>query len=110
MLLSGAKTFLKSLNPWQMLLLGLAIFTAIQHFELVHQRHVSAAYAKQRDAYKAQLEAITTANNEQKVVTREKIKVVVQKQTIADSQAKKVEQAPPAPNCRTKPEILSADL
>jgi hypothetical protein len=59
---------------------------------------------------KAELKRVSDAKNVQKRETKERIKVVERVIRDADGRARTVEQAPPAPECRTKPEILQADL
>jgi hypothetical protein len=73
------------------------------------KRH-SAKLQAQVVSLSAELQKISVRKNEQKSITDEHIKVVVKRIADADQRAKKVEQAPPAPNCQTKPEVMGADL
>jgi hypothetical protein len=57
-----------------------------------------------------QLQRISDARQSQKQTTAEKIKVVTRTLHDADERAQAVEKAPPAANCRTKPEVMGADL
>ena len=107
---TGVITFLGRLNPWQLALLALGIFAVVQHFELAHSRKDAAAYLKQRDAYKAQLDSISSKRNEQKIQTETRIVSVREKIKEADGRADKVESAPLPGGCRTPPEISQADL
>jgi len=70
----------------------------------IHKWHVHS------DLLNAQLQATTTAKDNQKVITRDRIKVVTKTVHDADQRAKVVENAPAAPACKTKPEVLQADL
>jgi hypothetical protein len=63
-----------------------------------------------RDDYKHQLDSISTKRNEQAVQRKTRIVSVIKTVHDADERAKVVEQAPPAKDCRTKPEVLGADL
>jgi hypothetical protein len=75
--------------------------------KLKDQLHTAIAA---RDDYKRQLDSISTKRNEQAVQTKTRIASVIKTIHDADERAKVVEQAPSAPGCRTKPEILGADL
>lgn len=57
-----------------------------------------------------QLQRISDARNAQKQTTTEKIKVVTRTIRDADERARVVEKAPPAKDCKTKAEIMGADL
>jgi hypothetical protein len=63
-----------------------------------------------RDDYKHQLDSISTKRNEQAVQTKTRIVSVIKTIHDADERAKVVEQAAPAKDCKTKPEVLQADL
>jgi hypothetical protein len=58
----------------------------------------------------AELKRISDARRSQKSTTQEKIRVATKIIHDADSRAKVVEQAPPAVDCHTKPEVMGADL
>lgn len=53
---------------------------------------------------------ISTEKNEQREETGRNIKEAETIRDKADGEARKIEQAPTAPNCATPPEILGADL
>jgi hypothetical protein len=57
-----------------------------------------------------QLQRISDARQSQKQITAEKIKVVTRTLHDADERARAVEKAPPAADCKTKPEVLNADI
>jgi hypothetical protein len=65
---------------------------------------------KQAVGLSAKLEALSTAKNEQQIVTRDNIKVVTKLVHDADGKAKAVEQAPVPGGCVTKPEVMNADI
>ena len=102
--------WLSSLTLWQLVSLGLAIILIIQHFQLLDARHDRDAWRKQYNAEHAKLQAISSKRNEQKAETTERIKVVLQKQRSADSEARKIEQAPLPGQCRTPQQVLDADI
>lgn len=102
---------------WQLVCLALGCVIVVQHFTSVGAHRTIAkldkqivAVTKQRDDYKHQLDSISTAKNTQKTVTQTRIEQVTKVIHDADQRAKVVETAPPAPNCKTKPEVLQADL
>jgi hypothetical protein len=105
-----ALKWLGSLSFWQLACLALASFALVQHFVIADARHDAVNYRRQRDEYKAQLQAISAKRNEQKVVTRDRIKVVERTIKSADERAKVIEAAPPAPDCKTNSQVLGADL
>lgn len=109
-LLGRLGAFLKSLSFWQLVSLGLAGFALVQHFELAHSRAEAAKLTQQLTKVVTQLQNISTRRDTQKVVTRDNLKVVTKVVHDADEVAKKVETAPPAPNCKTNQAVLGADL
>ena len=103
-------TWLSHLSFWQIMFgLALMVAGALSMRLLTEQRH-SAKLSRQLSKAVAELNRISSAKNNQKTVTRENIKVVERVVHDADERAKVVEQAPPAKECRTKPEVLQADL
>jgi len=94
---------------WQLVCMGLACIIVAQHFTLVHERKNEAAYLKQRDGYKTQLDAISTKRNQQKIVTKTNIETVTKIVHDADEKAKAVETAPPAAGCKTNQAVMGAD-
>jgi hypothetical protein len=58
----------------------------------------------------AKLEAISTTQNNQRVATKDRIVIADRSNKEADDKARRVEKAPVPLECKTKPEILSADL
>lgn len=110
---SGALSWLTHASFWQLVSLGLLCLSVVQHFTLIDARHDAAAYLKQRDGYKAQLDALSSKKNEQQVVTKTNIVTVTKTIYDADERAKKVETAPIAPtSCHgvTPSIVLGADL
>jgi hypothetical protein len=103
-------TWLSSLSFWQLASLALACLAVVQHFAIADARHDRDAYQSQRDGYKAQLDAISTKRNEQRVQTQ--LRIVSAQRTIHDAEdrAKVVETAPPAPGCKTNAQVMGADL
>jgi hypothetical protein len=78
---------------WQLVSMALAVFALIQHFQLADARHDRDSYHKQRDAAQAELKAISTKRNEQKI-TSNRIVIAQRKAKDADGVAKKIEAAP----------------
>jgi hypothetical protein len=60
--------------------------------------------------YQHQLNQISTAKNNQKIVTRERIVESERGSREADRVAEKIETAPVPGLCATKPQVLQADL
>jgi hypothetical protein len=73
------------------------------------KRH-SEKLQRQVVSLSAELKRISDARKTQKFTTQEKISVATKIIHDADSRAKVVEQAPPAVDCHTKPEVMGADL
>jgi hypothetical protein len=111
---AGIMSFLNKLSLWQGLLGIALIFWAVDHVNChrhaAHlEKQLGSAIAA-RDDYKRQLDSISTKRNEQAVQTKTRIVSVIKTVHDADERAKVVEQAPPAKDCRTKKEILDADV
>lgn len=102
--------WLSHASLWQLACIALIVLIVVQRFQLADARHDRDAYAKQRDGYRARLEAISTAKNEQKAETQTRIERVKVTTKAADDHAKVIESAPLPGNCKTPKEILTADL
>lgn len=109
----------RSLGEIVCLALGLALL--IDHAALLMTHRHEAKVEKQDAALKLKLEnqvttlkseldAISTAKNQQRLITQEKIVTVTKKIHDADTQAKIVEQTPPAPGCHTTSAVMNADV
>jgi hypothetical protein len=111
---SSIMSFLNKLSLWQGLLGIALIFWAVDHVSCHrHAAHLEKQLSSAitaRDDYKRQLDSISTKRNEQAVQTKTRIVSVIKTVHDADERAKVVEQAPPAPGCKTKPEVLNADV
>jgi hypothetical protein len=104
-------------SPATLLCAILCVALLIDHAALLMAHRHSAKVEKQLSASVAQvkqlnasLEAISTKKNEQQVITKTNIVTVTKTIHDAEKKAEVVEKAPPAPGCKTKPEILGADL
>jgi hypothetical protein len=95
---------------WQLTTMAACLYIGVQYFELRHERSVSTDYRKQRDGYKAQLDKISTAKNDQAAVTKDRIVTVTRIVHDAEGRAKVVESAPLLGSCKTPPAIMGADL
>jgi hypothetical protein len=95
---------------WQLAFAAMAAWMLVVQFEWADAKHDRDSYLKQRDDYKHQLDSISTEQNEQAVQTKTRIVSVIKTIHDADERAKVVEQAAPAKDCKTKPEVLQADL
>jgi cob(I)alamin adenosyltransferase len=83
------------------IMLGIGLQIEKRHSHKLNDRVVSLTN---------ELNRISTAKNEQKVITQEKIKVVTRTIREAEKRAEKVEQAPLPGQCRTPDEVLKADI
>ena len=95
---------------WQLAFGAALILAGVQTLRLkAEQRHATKVESQLSKAV-AELNKISTARDTQKVVTQNNIVTVERIIHDAEGKARVVEQAPVAPNCRTKPEVLQADL
>lgn len=102
---------LSLLNPFLKYIAGgLAIVCVVLGIALKLEQIHSAKLQTQVTNLSVQLERISTAKNDQKAVTQERIKVVEKRVHDADSTARKIETAKSPGNCKTPKEILDADL
>lgn len=85
--------------------LVLGLFLALQVEKRSHARTKAQAVRLSME-----LERISTAKNEQKVITRERIVEVERVRKDADKVAKRVEAAPLPGQCKTPEAIMGADL
>jgi hypothetical protein len=97
---------------WQLAALGLGIWMIVVQFQIADARHDRDAWHRQYDTVHAQLEAISSKRNEQKVETQERIKVVTRTIHDADGKAKEVEAQPLPEQCHgvTPSGVLHADV
>jgi hypothetical protein len=98
----------RSLAEIACIILGLACLVLVIG-NRAEKRH-SAKLQAQVVSLNAELTKLSTAKNGQQVITRDRIKVVTKTLHDADGRARVVENAPAAPNCKTKQEVMSADL
>jgi hypothetical protein len=103
-------TWLAHRSFWQLVSLALACVIVVVHFTLADARHDRDSYRAQRDGYKAQLDAISSRRDVQRQVTRDNMRVVTRVIHDAEDRARVVETAPVPQGCKTKPEVLQADL
>jgi hypothetical protein len=103
-------SWLSRQSPATLLCLVLCLALAIDHIALLSAHRQNRKLERQVVLLSGELQKISAAKNKQQVVTRETVKVVTKLVQDADERAKVVEDAPPAPNCRTKPEVLNADV
>jgi hypothetical protein len=84
----------------------------LQRFQLADARHDRDAWHRQYDTVHAQLQAISSKRNEQKVETQERIKVVTRTIHDADGKAREVETQPLPEQCHgvTPSAVRQADL
>jgi hypothetical protein len=102
---------LSLLNPLLKYIAGGLLFVSLMlGLALAAEKRHSAKLQSQVVSLSAELKRITDEHNSQKATTKENIKIVTKLVHDADGKAKVVEQAPPAKECRTKPEVLQADL
>jgi len=106
----AAFSWLSRPSPATLLCLVLCLTLAIDHIALLSAHRQNRKLEQRVVSLSGELQKISTAKNKQQVVTRETVKVVTKLVHDADGRAKVVEDAPPAPGCHTKKEILDADL
>jgi hypothetical protein len=95
---------------WQIVSMGLALLLVVQTVRVKSEQRHAHKVETQLSKAVAELNSISSKRDDQKRETAERIKVVTQTIHDADERAKLVEKAPPAPNCRTKPEVMNADI
>ena len=98
---------------WQLTTLGLGLWMIVAQFQLADARHDRDAWEKQYRAIKTQLDGISSKRDEQKIVTRDNIKIVTRTIHDADGKAREVEQQPiPQSECHgvTPSGVRGADL
>ena len=100
------------LRYWKLIGLGvLCLLLAVQTVRLGAAENRIERLKIDNNELRAELKRISSAKNEQKVVTVERIKVAEKIVRKADEIAKKIEQAPVEPGaCKTPDVILGADL
>jgi hypothetical protein len=89
---------------------GLLVVCIVLGIALKVERVHTAKQAAQIVKLNAELQRITTAKNEQRAETTERLEVVTRTIHDADGKAKAVEQAPLPGQCRSPSEIMRADL
>lgn len=99
--LSAVWRFLRHASLWQLIALGLAVFALVQHFQLAGERRHSAKVEAQLAKVTAQLQRISTARNDQRVVTQRTVAQVTQGQERVRTVVKAIHDAPNPPDCRT---------
>jgi hypothetical protein len=110
--LSTIGDIIAHLKFWQLVCIGLCAILVLQRFQLADARHDRDAWHRQYDTVHAQLEALSSKQNEQKVETQERIKVVTRTIHDADGKAKEVETQPLPEQCHgvTPSGVRGADL
>jgi hypothetical protein len=105
-------TWLSHRSFWQLVCIGLTILLVIMRFQLADARHDRDAWHRQYGTVHAQLQAISSKRNEQKVETQERIKVVTRTIHDADGKAREVETQPLPEQCHgvTPSAVRQADL
>jgi hypothetical protein len=89
---------------------GLLVVCIVLGVALKVERVHTAKQAAQIVKLNAELQRITTAKNEQRAETTERLKVVTRTIHDADGRAKVVEQAPLPGGCKSPKEVLDADI
>jgi hypothetical protein len=109
---SAVFTWLSHRSFWQLVCIGLTILLVIMRFQIADARHDRDAWHRQYDTVHAQLQAISSKRNEQKVETQERIKVVTRTIHDADGKAREVETQPLPEQCHgvTPSAVRQADL
>lgn len=95
---------------WQLMFGAALIFSGIQTLRVRAEQRHTRKVESQLSKVEAQLKSISSARDTQKAVTKTNIQTVTKIIHEADGRARIVEQAPPAAGCKTKPEVMGADL
>lgn len=107
---SKAAAWLSHRSFWQIMFGAALLVAGVQTMRLWSEQRHARKVEEQLSKTTAELNRISSTRNTQKQTTGENIKVVTRVIHDADQKARAVESAPPAPDCRTKPEVLDADL
>ena len=103
-------TWLSHRSFWQFMFGAALILAGWEYIgKRAEQRHATKVESQLSKAV-AELNKISTERDTQKVVTKNNIVTVERIIHDAEGKARVVEQAPVAPGCKTKPEVLQADL
>jgi hypothetical protein len=108
--LTAVLTWLSRRSPAELGCIALGIACAVLIVANRAEKRHSEKLQTQVTNLSVQLQKLSDARNTQKQTTTEKIKVVTRTIHDADERARVVEKAPPAADCKTKPEVLQADL
>ena len=108
----GIVTWLSHRSFWQLVCLALSAILVVQHLALVSERRHSAKVEQQLAKAVQTLKQISSARDEQKVVTRDNIKIVERTIHDADGKAKEVETQPLPEQCHgvTPSGVRQADV
>lgn len=100
------------LKYWKLIGLGiLCLLLAVQTVRISSLKNDVERQKIANNELRAELKRISTAKNEQKIVTVERIKVAERGNRQADEIAKKIEQAPVEPGaCKTPDIIMGSDI
>ena len=111
MLFGRVFAFLRGLNVWQLLCLGLGAVLIVTHAELRHTQRQRDAYRHQRDEIARKLDELAKASKLQQQRTRIVIQQGKERIRTVEVQAKRIEAAPIPPGCKTSALIMeSPDL
>jgi hypothetical protein len=98
-------------SHWKLVGIGLlCLALAVQTLRLGHRSNQLEKERIASNELRAELKRISTAKNEQAKRTEGNIEQAERGNKEADDRARKIEEAPTAPDCKTPPEILGADL
>ena len=107
---TAAITWLSHRSFWQLVCLALCAALLVQHLALRSERRHGDKVEAQLSKAVGELNRISTAKNEQKRETSDRIKVVTRTIREKEREAEKVEQAPLPGECQSPSEVLRADL
>jgi hypothetical protein len=100
-LLAGLRGLIPAFALFLILTLGAALFIERRSLDKCQDRNTELT---------AELKRISTAKNEQKVITRDRIVIADKGRSEAEGRAKVIEVAPLPGNCKTPSEVLGADI
>jgi hypothetical protein len=98
------------LNLFKYASIGLAALCLILFAMYSIEKRGAQKWKARADAHHAELQRISSAKDEQKVITRDRIVVAERVVKQADDRAKRIEAAPLPGQCKTPEAIMGADL
>jgi hypothetical protein len=93
--------FLKHASFWQLVSIGLLLWSLLLLYQRNDARHDRDSYRSQRDYWKGEVVRITSARDRQRSVTEKNVRVVEQGPERVRTVIKEIHDAPNPEGCRT---------